>query len=206
LQVADYTLDLRFLLFVTLVIIWFSYCQTSWHWMIYSVYNVLTCHSLAHWMCNTLSLTPTIPGWFRQPHLNNSPHLHYLAHVRKCPTENDDLSTHNSQHPPPHHFSLLNKDLSISDILFGRPFVKRFALCHQTVVCPVLSVCLSVTLVHCGQTAGWIKIKLGVQVRLDPGHCVRWGPRSPSPKGAQPPISGPYLLWPYGSMNQDATW
>jgi len=24
-------------------------------------------------------------------------------------------------------------------------------------------------------------------------HCVRWGPSSP--KGAQPPIFGPYLLW-----------
>ena len=32
---------------------------------------------------------------------------------------------------------------------FGRPFVKRFALCYRTVVC--LCVCL-VTLVYCGQT------------------------------------------------------
>jgi len=37
-------------------------------------------------------------------------------------------------------------------------------------------------------------------------HCVRWGPRSPSPKGAQPPIFGPYLLLPNGWMHQDATW
>jgi len=37
-------------------------------------------------------------------------------------------------------------------------------------------------------------------------HCVRWGPRSPSPKGAQPLIFGRYLLWPNGSMDQDATW
>jgi len=36
-------------------------------------------------------------------------------------------------------------------------------------VCPV---CLSVTLVYCGQTVGWIKMKLGVQVDLDPGHIV----------------------------------
>jgi len=36
-------------------------------------------------------------------------------------------------------------------------------------------------------------------------HCVRWGPSSPSPKGAQPPIFGPYLLWPNGCMTQDAT-
>jgi len=52
-------------------------------------------------------------------------------------------------------------------LVFRRPFVKRFALCYQTVVssvCPVLSVCLSVTFVHCGQTVGRIKMKLRVQV------------------------------------------
>ena len=38
-------------------------------------------------------------------------------------------------------------------------------------------------------------------------HCVRWGPTSPSLKGAQPPpISGPYLLRPNGCMDQGATW
>jgi len=34
---------------------------------------------------------------------------------------------------------------------FQGPFVKRFTLCHRTVVC--LS-CLSATLVYCGQTVG----------------------------------------------------
>ena len=39
-------------------------------------------------------------------------------------------------------------------------------------------------------------------------NCVRWGPSSPSPKGAQPlpPILGPYLLRPNGCMDQDVTW
>ena len=37
-------------------------------------------------------------------------------------------------------------------------------------------------------------------------HCVRWGPRCPSHKGAQPPIFGPYLLCPNGWVDQDATW
>jgi len=36
----------------------------------------------------------------------------------------------------------------------------RFALCYRTVVCLFVLCCLSVTLVHCGQTVGWIKIKL----------------------------------------------
>ena len=38
-------------------------------------------------------------------------------------------------------------------------------------------------------------------------HCVRWGPSSPSAKGAQPPpIFGPYLWRPNGCMDQDVTW
>jgi len=36
-------------------------------------------------------------------------------------------------------------------------------------------------------------------------YCARWGPSSPPQKGAEPPIFGPYLLWPYGWMDQDAT-
>jgi len=57
-------------------------------------------------------------------------------------------------------------------IIFGRPFVKRFAVCYQTVVCPVSLSCLSVTLVCCGQTVERIKMKLGTLVGLGPGHIV----------------------------------
>jgi len=42
----------------------------------------------------------------------------------------------------------------------------------------VLSV-LSVTFVHCGQTVGRIKMKLGMQVGLGPGHIVLG--RDPAP-------------------------
>jgi len=52
-------------------------------------------------------------------------------------------------------------------------------------VCPVLSVCLSVTLVYCGQTAGWIKMKLGIRVGLGPDHTVLYGDPAPPRKGAQ---------------------
>ena len=65
--------------------------------------------------------------------------------------------------------------------------------------------CLSVTLVYCGQTVGWIKIKLGMQVGLGPVHTVLDGDPAP-PKGAQPPIFGPCLLYPNGWMDKDATW
>jgi len=85
--------------------------------------------------------------------------------------------------------------------IFGRPFVKRFALCYQTVVCPVCSVLsvLSVTLVYCGQTVGRIKIQLGMQVGLGPGHIVLDGDPAP-------PTFDPYLLRPNGCRDQDATW
>ena len=54
---------------------------------------------------------------------------------------------------------------------FWATVCKTFRLCYRTVVCPELS-CLSVTFVHCGQTVGWIKMKLGMQVGLGPGHIV----------------------------------
>jgi len=70
-------------------------------------------------------------------------------------------------------------------MFFGRPFVKRFALCYRTVVCPVCPA-LSVTLVYCGQTVGRMKMKLGVHVGLGPGHIVLDGdPAPPPPKGGR---------------------
>jgi len=78
---------------------------------------------------------------------------------------------------------------SIGQTVFGRPFVKRFALCYRSVVC-LSYVCLSVCNVgvlwpnswtdqdetwHAGRSRPW-------------PHCVRWGPSSPSPKGHSPQI------------------
>ena len=53
---------------------------------------------------------------------------------------------------------------------------KTFALCYRAVVCPVS---LSVTLVYCGQTVGWIKMKLGTVVGLGPGHILLDGDSAP---------------------------
>ena len=74
-----------------------------------------------------------------------------------------------------------------------RPFVKRFALSYRTVVClscPVLPVLscpvrpvLSVTLVYCGQTDGWIKMPLGMEIGLGPRHIVLDGDPTPPQKG-----------------------
>ena len=42
--------------------------------------------------------------------------------------------------------------------------------------------------VRCGQTAGWTKMPLGMEVGLGPGNCVRWGPSYPLKKGTPTPI------------------
>jgi len=60
---------------------------------------------------------------------------------------------------------------------------------------------------YCGQTAGCIKVPLGMEVGLSLGDCVLMGTQPPTPRGAEPhPIFGPSLLWPNGCMDQDATW
>jgi len=35
---------------------------------------------------------------------------------------------------------------------------------------------------------------------------VRWGPSTPTQKGAEPPIFGPRLLWPNACVDQDGAW
>ena len=81
--------------------------------------------------------------------------------------------------------------------VFGRPFVKRFALCYLTVVCLFV---LSVTLVYCGQTVGRTKMKLGMQVGLGPGHIVLDGDPAelPLPQRGTAPNFRPYPLRPNG--------
>jgi len=44
--------------------------------------------------------------------------------------------------------------------------------CLSCLSCPVLSVCLSVTFVHRGQTVGLIKMKLDTQVSIGPERIV----------------------------------
>ena len=65
--------------------------------------------------------------------------------------------------------------------VFERPFVKRFALCYQTVVCLSCSVCNVGVLWPNGSN------KLGMEVGLGPGHVVLDGdPSPPHQKGKQP--------------------
>jgi len=51
--------------------------------------------------------------------------------------------------------SLVGPGYSGRQVVIGRPFVKQFTLSYRTIVC------LSVTLVYCGQAVEWIRIPLG---------------------------------------------
>ena len=87
--------------------------------------------------------------------------------------------------------------IGFGSAIFGRPFVKRFALCYRAVV---LSVCNPGVLWPNGsmdQDKTWHKSR----PRTRP-HYVTWRPSFPSPKGAQPQF-GP--MWPNNWM-KDATW
>jgi len=60
---------------------------------------------------------------------------------------------------------------------------------------------------YCGQTAGWIKMPLGMQANLSPGDAVTSGRNSPLKTAQpQPPVFGSCLLWANGWMDKDATW
>jgi len=64
-----------------------------------------------------------------------------------------------------------------------------------------LSVCLSITLVYWVQKVEWTKMKLGMQVRIGPGHTVLDGHPAPLPQRGTAQIFVPYLLWLNGWMD-----
>jgi len=74
-----------------------------------------------------------------------------------------------------------------------KPFLFQKAVCIWTTVCktirPMLSdrclSCLSVTLMYCGQTVEWIRMPLGMEIDLGPGHTVLDGEPAPPRKGTQ---------------------
>jgi len=74
--------------------------------------------------------------------------------------------------------------------------------------CPVCLSVLSVTLVYCGQMVEWMKMKVGMEVGLGPGHIVLDGDPAPpcQKKGHSSPQFFAHVLWPNGWMDQDATW
>jgi len=87
-------------------------------------------------------------------------------------------------------------------VIFGRPFVKRFALCYQT--SPIFGPCLLWPNGWMDQDGTWH----GGGPWSKP-HCARWSPSSPPPTRRQAPQFSAhflFLLSPNGWVHQDATW
>jgi len=60
---------------------------------------------------------------------------------------------------------------------------------------------------YCGETAGCIKMPLGIEVGLIAGAFLLDGdPAAPSQKGGRAPQFSARLLWLNGWMDHDATW
>jgi len=65
-------------------------------------------------------------------------------------------------------------------------------LSDRCLVCPSV---LYVTLVYCGQTTKWIKVALGMEVGLGPGHIVLDGDPAPLlKKGGRAPNFRPISI------------
>jgi len=86
----------------------------------------------------------------------------------------------------------------------GAKLLRFWATVCETVrhaIRPLSVSVLPVTLVYCGQTVEWIKMKLATQVDLGPGRIVLDGTQLPLPKGAEPPQFSAHMLWPNGWMD-----
>ena len=64
-------------------------------------------------------------------------------------------------------------------VIYNSPFFLHFWATVCKTIRPMLSVRCPVCLVYCGQTVGRIKMKLGMQVGLGPGHMVLGGDPAP---------------------------
>jgi len=94
--------------------------------------------------------------------------MFYLSQIAIMSTSwRTDPKSRDIRGPFPHAVLLVSIDT------FWRPFVKRFAYAIGPL--SVCLSCLSVMLVYCVQTVGRIKMKLGMQVGLGPGHIVLGG-------------------------------
>ena len=94
--------------------------------------------------------------------------------------------------------SVVHGKLCLRDC-FGRPFVKRFAICYWTLSVPFCLPWLSVCGVGVLSPNGWLDQDAtwyAGRPRPRP-HCVRWEP-TPYPKKGTAPIFGPCLLWSNG--------
>jgi len=93
------------------------------------------------------------------------------VHERYRRQTDDRRQTDGRQH-------IANVNVNSRSLKTVRPMLSvRLSVC-LSYMCRVLSV----TLVYCNQTVGWIKMKHDVQLGLGPGHIVLDGDPPPPPK------------------------
>ena len=91
-----------------------------------------------------------------------------------------------------HQYDVIDSSYEVWLIIFGRCVCKTV---RPMLSDRCLSVCiLSVTLVYCGQTVGQIKMKVGVQVGLGPGHILLDGDHAPTPQRGTAPNFWPMSI------------
>ena len=56
--------------------------------------------------------------------------------------------------------------------------------------------------IYCGQTAAWIKMPLGMEVGLGPGHIVLDGVPLPTPAKEAPPLFSAHVYCGHGRPSQ----
>ena len=98
--------------------------------------------------------------------------------------------------------NFLYSNITLELIVFGRPFVKRFAYAIGLLSCPV-----------CNVGVLWPNTRMDENETWHGGSrprrlCLSWRPCCPTPpkKGTQLPIFSQCLLWPNGWMDQHTTW
>ena len=95
-----------------------------------------------------------------------------------------------------------DKFCQILSIIFGRPFVKRFALCYWTVVCLSCPVC-DVGVLWLNAWMDQVETWHGGRPRPQP-QCIRW---VLPPKGGTAAFQfSAHVLWSNGWMDHNATW
>jgi len=101
-------------------------------------------------------------------------HQHIIGKVIQCHKLSDHEARFFIENVGKNFMQIFAKSGGIFGIhflfFFWRPFVKRFAMCYSLSDRCVPR--LSVTLVYCGQTVGWITMRLGMEVGFGPRHVV----------------------------------
>ena len=117
--------------------------------------------------------------------LSHAPYSQLLVNATSSTEVHNSLHCRQRRTEPRPQVTCTENFVKFGHVVFRRPFVKQFALCHPTVVLSVCPVCDVGVL----WPNGWMdedETWHGGRSRPQ-SHCVRLGSSSPLPKGAQSP-------------------